>query len=296
MALKPEYEKIDEVPEAHRDLYSERAGKYVFTGVEGLFGPTERKKLETEAGGYRVKLKEATGAVEGWRGLRNHEGASFEKPEDVQALLDQLPTLKAAADAGGSKSAEAVKTQVEAASKQLEGKYAKQLQERDTKLTKAEQRIANLENGQRRGYVESFVQKAIADSKIGKVKPEAVEDILMYAERHLTTIEERDDQGNLVFKDVRTKSGAGVTEDIDVAAWLGEMQQRKGHWYEDSEGAGSGPRGKGSNAGGGANPWSKGSWSITNQGKYASQYGMEKAAAMAKSAGSFIGAPNPPDK
>jgi hypothetical protein len=295
MVIKAEYDKLEDVPEVHRELFSERGGKYVVTGIDGLFGPDVKKKLESEAASWRIKHKEASSGYETWRGLKNHEGNPFEKPEDVQALLDQFPTLKSAAEAGGSKSAEAVKAQVEAQAKQLEQRYTKQLAERDTKFSAAEQRINRLENVQRRTHVEQVVQKAIADSKIGKIKPSAIEDVLMYAERHLMTVEERDEEGNLVFKDVRTKSNAGITEDVDVMAWLGEMQNRKSHWYEESEGGGSGPRGKGG-AGGGANPWSKAGWDVTAQGAYARQYGLDKAAAQAKNAGSFIGAASPPLK
>jgi hypothetical protein len=295
MVIKAEYDKLEDVPEVHRELFSERGGKYVVTGIDGLFGPDVKKKLESEAASWRIKHKEASTGYETWRGLKNHEGNAFEKPEDVQALLDQFPTLKSAAEAGGSKSAEAVKAQVEAQAKQLETRYAKQLQERDTKYTAAEQRIQRLENGQRRTFVEQFVQKAIADSKIGKIKQSAIEDVLMYAERHLATVEERDEEGNLVFKDVRTKSNAGVTEDVDVASWLSEMQARKSHWYEESEGGGSGPKGRGG-AGGGVNPWSKSGWDVTAQGAYYKQHGGERAAARAKEAGSFLGAPTPPLK
>lgn len=295
MALKAEYDSIEDVPEVHRELYSERGGKYVVTGIEGIALPGDVRKLKDENGGWRIKHRDATSALSSWQSLRNHEGAAFEKPEDVQALLDGIPSLKSAAEAGGSKSAEAVKKQVEEEAKRIEGKYQRQINEAGTKVSAAEKRIQNLENQQRQAFVHAFVQKQIADSKIGKVRPSAVEDILLYADRHLTVVEERDEDGNLVFKDVRTKSGAGVTEDVDVAAWLGEMQQRKGHWYEDSEGAGSGNRGRGG-AGGGSNPWSKEGWSKTAQGQYARQYGLEKAAAMARAAGTWIGASAPGEK
>lgn len=295
MALRAEYDSLEDVPEVHRELYGERGGKYVVTGIDGIKTQADVDRVLEGAKKEREEHKATKARFGAWSSLRSHEGTPFEKPEDVQALLDQFPTLKLAADAGGSKSAEVVKAQVEAEAKRLEAKYGKQLSERDTKYTAAEQRIQRLENTQRKTFVEQYVQKAVAESKIGKIKPGAIEDVLMYAERHLVPIEERDDDGNLVFKDVRTKSNAGVTEDVDVNAWLSEMQGRKSHWYEESEGGGSGPKGRGG-PGGGVNPWAKGSWDVTAQGAYFRAHGAERAAARAKEAGSFLGAPSAPIK
>lgn len=293
MALKEVYDSAEDVPEVHRELYAERGGKFVFNGLEGYVGSDGIKRLKDEAGGYRIKLKDTTSALDAWRSLKNADGTPFEKPEAVQAIIDEYPTLKAGSEAGG-KGAEAVNARIEAAKKQAEAQFTTKLKTAEEGVAKASARINALENRERQSYVRDMVTKAINDSKIGKIRPEAIEDVIMYAERHLSVIEERDEAGNLVLKDVVTRDGVGVTPSIDVAAWLGEMQQRKGHWYEPSEGGGSGGFGRGGPSGG-ANPWAREGWSITAQGAYAKQYGMEKAAAMAKAAGSFIGAPNPPE-
>lgn len=295
MALKAEYDKIDDVPEVHRELYSERDGKHVFTGVEGVFGPSERAKLVNETGGYRIKAREAAERLTAWQRV-NHpiEGKPFEKPEDLQAVLDEYPTLRAQAEAGGGKSKEAVAAQVEIEKKRLEDKYVRQLGEKDNSIKAQMLRVEQYENRERTQAIRDHVLKAIGESKIGKLNPDAIEDVLLYAERHLLVEEERDDHGNLVIKDVRTKEGVGVTPGLQAPAWLGEMQARKGHWYMPSEGGGSaGSDRSAGSAGQGANPWSAKGWDVTAQGQYYRTHGADKAGQMARAAGTVLGGPPP---
>lgn len=295
MLLKAEYDKQDEIPEAHRELFTEREGKFFFTGVEGLFGPSERSRLSNETASWRVKLRDAETKLSGYAKLVNHEGKAFEKVEDLQAVLDEYPTLKAAAEAGGSKSKEAVAAQVEIEKKRLEQGFNRQAGELNGKLTAATQRIEAYEARERAQHIKDVVLKAIGESKIGKINPDAIEDVLMYAERHLATEEERDDKtGVLKITGARTKDGVGITPGLEAAAWLAEMQPKKGHWYLPSEGGGSNGGGRGGGGNGGAgNPWSKDNWNLTAQGAYVKQHGVQKAEQMAKAAGTVLGGPPP---
>ena len=36
MALQATHDKLDDIPEAYRDLYTERDGKYELTGIAGI--------------------------------------------------------------------------------------------------------------------------------------------------------------------------------------------------------------------------------------------------------------------
>jgi Skp family chaperone for outer membrane proteins len=293
MALKGEYDSVDQVPEGVREHYTENNGKYVFAGVEGWVSPTEKKKLTDEAATYRIKLRETNGTLENFKKLRNHEGNPFEKAEDLQAILDEYPTLKAAAEAGGGKSKEAVAAQVEIEKKRLEQGFLRQANELNGKVTAAEQRIATYENRERQQAVRDVVVKAIGESKIGKLNPDAIEDVLLYAERHMEVDEDRDEHGNLVIKEVRTKDGVGVTPGLGAAAWLAEMQAKKGHWYMPSDGGGSNAGGRGGSNGGAGNPWSKDGWNVTAQGAYYREHGATKAEQMARAAGTVLGGPPP---
>ena len=295
MGLKEEYDAIDEVPAAHRELYSEREGKFVFTGVDGVVGSKELKRLTTETGGYRIKAREATERLAAFTKLSHPiEGKPFESVDGLQAILDEYPTLKAQAEAGGGKSKEAVAAQVEIERKRIEAQFGRKLTETETLYQKEAARTKSFENRERSQAIRDHVLKAIGESKIGKLNPDAIEDVLMYAERHMEVDEERDEEGNLVIKDVRTKDKVGVTPGIGTAAWLAEMQPKKGHWYLPSEGGGSVGSGRNSGlASGAGNPWSKEGWNVTAQGAYYKQYGAEKAGQMARAAGTDLNGPPP---
>jgi hypothetical protein len=292
MALKAIYENVDDIPEVHRDLYSERDGKHVLTGVEGIKFQSDVDNVMTSLTKERNDHKATKLKYSSYSKLLNHEGKPFEKAEDLQAVIDSVPELKAAAEAGGSKSAEAVARQVEAAKKTLETTLGRQVAEVSEKFNKAQQRIDVLEDQQRKTFIRDNVLKEIMGSKIGKFEPDAIEDALMYADRHLETEEERDEDGNLTFKSVRTRDGVGVTPGLEPAAWLAEMQPRKGHWYLPSEGTDS--RGNKRNSNNMPNnPWSVKGWNMTAQGQYYKEHGEAKAQQMAQAAGTTLFGPPP---
>lgn len=284
MALKEVYEKQDEIPEAFRPLYTEVEGKHVFNGVEGVAGSAAQKKLREEAGGYRIKLKETATALDSWKALG-------ESPAAVQAILDGLPELQAAAEAGGGKSAEAVRKQVEAATATITAKHARDLAAEQGKSVAALQRIEAYESRERSQAVRDAALAQTTAFKAGKFNTEAIEDVLMFAERHLEAEVERDDKGNQVIKRVKTKDNVGVTPDIEAGPWLAEIVARKTHWLAPSEGGGA----NGNRAGGGSgtNPWAAKTWNVTHQAAYYREHGAEKAGQMARSAGVEIGATKP---
>ena len=88
MPLTAVVEKIDDIPEQYRDLYTEKGGKFELTGITGI---------KTTADVQRVQQ-----ALDNERNAHKETKASFEpfkdwKFEDVQAQLDRLPELEAAA-------------------------------------------------------------------------------------------------------------------------------------------------------------------------------------------------------
>jgi hypothetical protein len=286
--IELQYDSMDDVPEAFRGLFEEQDGKVKLTKVKGLKTQADIDRQQTGLTKERNEHKETKTKLQAWSKLGK-------TPEELAEMAEQFPTLKAAAEAGGSKSAEAVQKQVDAAKGELDKKYAKLVADKDTLLNQANARLKSYEDALRTQHIRDAVMKAIEGSKIGKFNPDAIEDALMFAERHLQVEEERDEEtGALTFKKVFTRDGVGVTPDLEAAAWLGEMQSRKGHWYMPSEGAGSNG-GTGRNGGPtGGNPWSKDGWNITAQGQYFKAHGKEKSDQMARAAGSYLGAHEPP--
>ena len=87
------YDTIETVPENYRDLYTERDGKFHLTGVKGMKSQADIDRLQT------ALTKE-----------RNDHKATRDKlttfgdmdPEQVQAQLDRIPELEAAAAAAAA--------------------------------------------------------------------------------------------------------------------------------------------------------------------------------------------------
>ena len=79
--FKPQYDTAEDVPEAHRDLYEERDGKFVFAGVEGL---VEKQRLD-EFRTSNIKLQKDIQALR----------AQFEgiDPDEVKTMREQLGEL-----------------------------------------------------------------------------------------------------------------------------------------------------------------------------------------------------------
>lgn len=292
MALKDVYDSADEIEEIYRPLYEEKEGKHVFkTSLFDSNAVTDSKgikKLKDEAGRYRLELKDHKTKAEAY--------SKFGDPTELQEKLDKIAELEALAAAGGSKSKEAAealaKTMTAAEKTKWEREIAPKLQAGE----KAVQLVAHYEQAQAQQAIRDEALKAINGFKQGKLDPGAVEDALMYAERHLIAETERDEEtGLLVIKSIRTKANAGVTEDIGADAWLSEMVSRKSHWLQGSEGTGANgsPRGKLDLSG---NPWTAENWDTGKQGQVVKTKGVTIAQEMAKVAGTTLGGMPPKRK
>lgn len=286
MALKLQYDTQDAIPEAFRPLYEEKEGKYAFktSEVEGMKTQADIDRMSVGLTKERNDHKESKTKLSKWVAL----GKS---PEEIQEALDRLPELEAAAEAGGSKSADAVKKQVEAGMATATAKHQRELQAAKDQFVSLGQRVEAYEERERRQAIKDAAVQAVSAFKGGKFND--MEDVLLYAERHLEVEVEKDDKGNQLVKRVKTKDGVGVTPDVDPAVWLTEMVGRKAHWLVPSEGGGSNPRGN-SGGGGGVNPWSAKGWNVTHQAAYYREHGEERARQMAASAGSELGATHAP--
>jgi hypothetical protein len=121
-----------------------------------------------------------------------------------------------------------------------------------------------------------------------KVVDEARADVIMLANQ----VFEVGDDG----KTVQTKENPyGVTLGLSPEVFLGEMQDKRPHWWPTSVGGGA--QGSGNTFGTGAgNPWANDTWNMTKQGEYVRANGLDKAEQMAKAAGTTIGGRKPEPK
>lgn len=268
MKLKAIYsaEELDQLPGQYRDLYEERDGSYVLVGIEGV-----KTQLDVQ------KVHEALRREREISSSYKKQLAAFGGRDvtEILADLDQIEAYKAAAE---SKSVDenVIETR-------LRAKTAPLQRERDklaAEYAEAQKLIQQYQQKEQTRTIHDSVRAAIAKS--AGFLGQAAEDALMYAERMLGI----DESGKVV-----TKDAVGVTPGIDATVWLQEMQQRKPYWWGETRGAGA-TGGKSTGGVAGDNPFSAQGWNVTAQARLVRE-NPERAAQMAKSAGTTIGGPRP---
>lgn len=275
MVLKTVHDKVDEIPEEYRPLYTEKDGKWELTGITGVKTQADVDRVQRSLTKERDEHKATKSALAAW---------GDRKPEDTLALLDRIPELEAAAkgkiddvalDEMATKRAEAMlRTKLGPVERQLAALTAErdELAKVNSDLTAKDERRA----------VTDSLRSAFGMQK--DMIPEAIEDVLTLG---LTVFERRADDGAIV-----TRDGAGFPAGLAPEAWLPDLRQRRPHWWKGSQGGGARD---GSPVGGVANnPWTAKNWNLTEQGKFIREHGAEKAAQAAAAAGSRVGATAPP--
>jgi hypothetical protein len=266
MPIKAVVDSIDEIPEAHRELYTEKNGKFELTGIEGVKTQADIDRLKAAADNERNAHRTTK---------ERYSVLADLDPAEVRKQLDRITELEAAAagkldDAGIQKLVDGRLSTVTAPLKRELDQSKLAIQERDQKI---------------QGYEQKEVRRTINDDVLKaclklKVQESAIEDALLLAERSFELSED---------KKVITKDGIGVTPGVSAEVWLTDMQAKRPHWWGTSQGGGAGGSGA---APSGANPFSHEHWNMTAQGALHKQ-NPQKAEQMAKAAGTTIGGPRP---
>ncbi len=273
--LQAIYDKQEDIPEAHRELYEEKDGKWEITGVEGMKTQGDIDRLTTALSKERDEHKEVRDKFKPWAEM-DHEQVT----KDAAELLESRTKIEALEAEGKQgldegKIAELVDQRVASQVNPIQLKLDKSMEDNALLTTKNKEHETVSVNRTISDAVREAATKA-------KVIPSAMEDVLILSER----VFEVDDTGKIL-----TKNNVGVLPGLDPETWLGDMQAKRAHWWPASEGGGA----KGSGSGGGFtdNPWSREHWNMTNQGKVVRDQGVDKAEVMAKSAGSKVGGQMP---
>lgn len=275
--LKDVHETLEEIPEQHRELYTEKDGKWECTGIEGLKTTADVARVQEAKKLEEKRHKETKAKLAVWGEMKHDE---------VQASLDRLPELEAAGkdklDEAGIE--EIVQKRVDGVLKSRMNPLERQVRD----LTKERDELKTDNDGwvgkDRSRQVRSELRKA---ATAAKVRTEAIDDILDIGER----IHELTEDGKVL-----TKEGVGVTPGMDAAGWLAETQEKRSYWWGDSQGGGSTGSRSGTGAAGGKNPWSEAHWNVTEQGRIVQQHGQQRAEQLARAAGSKVGAIAPTAK
>jgi len=271
-----------DIAEQFRPLFSkDAAGKWRPTGIAGfrteedIARVTTAKQQEVDAHKItKAKLAALETSLGEWATL---------KPEEITALVTGHEELRLKAESAGRVTDEQVEkivaTRLKAQTVPLERKIT------DLEKTKAalEETIAGHVKAENLRMIHDEVRRARIEAKVLDV---AEEDALFAAERMF----EVDTNGKVV-----TKEGVGVTPGVDAALWFVEMQPKRPRWWPDTVGGGA-TGADGRTLAIPKNPWSIEHWNKTEQGRFITAHGEEKAKAAAALAGSSLFAAAPPPK
>jgi hypothetical protein len=274
--IKLSYKTREELPAGFEELYDEKDGVFHLTGVEGMKSQADIDRQQASLVAARADhkvTKDKLAAITAALGDL--------KPEDVVTKLDLVDELQAQVDAGkGKGSDEAIDRIVETRVKRA---LAPVERERDTlkaQVTTLTGERDGLTGTLKKGRIEDSLRKVANEMKV--IGP-AVEDVLLAGGNAF----ELDEANRVVTRDGLDGVVPGLTPD----AWLKDMQEKRPHWWALSNGGGAGGNNK--MPGGGPNPWSAGGWNLTEQGKYLTQHGVEKASTLAQQAGTSLNGPKP---
>lgn len=278
MSLQAIHDKIEEIPEQFRELYTEKNGKFELTGISGVKTTADVTRVQTALNSERELRQAAENKLKVWDGLDH---------EEIMSKIDRVEELQSIVDSRGGLDDAKID---EIANKRVEGIM-------NSRINPLERQIQSLtrERDDFKGQVEGFQHKdrtrSIRDDVRSvlvseKVVPEAHDDILMIAERMF----ERTEDGQSI-----TKEGNGVTPGLSPKDWLNEMKPVRSFWWPASKGAGANGNTGAGGDGFDSNPWTRENWNITKQGEVLNgEDGAALAERMAKAAGSDVNAIRPP--
>jgi hypothetical protein len=276
MKLKLTYKAESDIPDGYIALFTETAGEWKFTGVDGMKTAEDVARSATALKAEREQHKETKTKLAAWGDL---------EPDDTRVKLDRIEELEEAAS--GSPDQVKIDEMVE---RRLAGALKVKLgpveRERD-KLKGENETLLSANTGYQAANTERTIQDKIRSVLVEqKVHSHAIGDALLLA----STVFEVTEDGT-----VSTRDGAGVSAGMDPTTWLTEIQSTKPHWWPETEGGGSTGGGPGGPTGG-KNPFTRENWDMTAQGQLVNSKGMEVAERQAKAAGTTVGGPKPAPK
>ncbi len=274
MQLGTSHEKIEDIPEEYRGLYTEQDGQFVLTGISGVKTQADIDRIHGGLTKERAEHKETKASLHVWDGLDHTE---------VTGKLDRFAELEVAAK--GNK--EEMDTKLE---ELTEARVVSRLAPVNRDNTTLKARVEELEGiagtlqqEKTRRTIGDHVMEACIKSKVEET---ARADVIMLANQVMEVAED----GTVLTKE----NVYGVTPGLQADIFLTEMQPKRPHWWPKAVGGGAG--GSGGSFSGADNPWGEDTWNMTKQGEFIREHGREKADQLAKAAGTIVGGLKPMPK
>lgn len=225
MALKKQYARQDEVPEALRPLYKEAGGKWVLELEDDEDGDAHAKKKLAEFRDIAKKERDEKEAL-----AARLKAYGDIDPETLTRALDALSRTQNDEELQLVKSGrldEVVTRRTKAMQEQAQRKIEDLTRQRDTESKAA----AEVRNRYAAMAISQEVQRAIAAKKL-QVKPTALEDINMRATRAWKVADDLSLQANFVLP---------TGDDPTMDRFVDNLLESAPHLFAESEGGGVRP-------------------------------------------------------
>jgi hypothetical protein len=274
--LKATYDNQEDIPSQYVGLFQQKGDKWAIE-IEGIQTEANVARLE-----HAIKNEREENAK-----LREEVKAYGRTPEEVQTILEEMEAFKATIASGGGKpNEERVQKLVDAQVRTKVGPLERQIQKLTKDLLDSTGQVGKLNEQIVTGKIELAIRAA---AEKAKVLPSAIPDLVMRGKPAFDVI-------NVDGREVVvTKEGTGYTAGLAPNEWVNELAPTASHYWPANQGAGA--NGSGANFGiTEKNPWTKDHWNLTEKGKIIRKYGEEKAAQIAKQAGSELYATEPPPR
>ena len=274
LELADSYESLEKVPAEHAALYVEKDGKAVLQ-IAGV-------KTQADFDRYATALKARLADQAADLAAAQKAGLSR---DDVVKLIREVATPPGAADPG----------QGQPGTGKVDPAAAQRVHDLERELASIKDQLGK-ETKQREAAQQTATTTTIKNALTGAaakagVRPEAVDSFVELIRGNF----EQSADGQVVTK-LEGNAIQGVSPNSKPDEVLAAVKRQPNFSYFWPESKGSGGSSNGSGGGGGAgsdNPWSKDGWNMTKQGQ-AITANRSEAEAMAKAAGSHIGATKPP--
>ena len=263
--LENKYENESDIPESYRHLYTEKDGAFsILTG-------SEIKTIDDVNAVKKATTKEREKSAQLERDLSQYK--SLGEVEEVQAKLDKIPSLEAAAE--GNLDQEKIDDLADKKAQVLLAPVKRENERLTQDLADRDGRINEFETKDSKRTISDAVR---AEAIKQNIRKEAYSTAEMFGHNELEIVD-----GTVVEKETQ----------LPVEAWLTAKQT--GHPYLWPEAQGAGATGSGNAGGVSKNPWSREHWNVTEQGKQM-QSDKGKAERLAEAAGTSVNGSMPAAK
>lgn len=240
MTLKASYDSVDDVPEALREYYPEKEGKFFFVGAEGYKSPSEVDNLAKALSAERKTIKALKEQYDPWSSTFKDKTAA-----EIQAELDRIPLLEEATSKSFDKSK--VDLMVETAARNRMVPIEKDRDTYKTRVSELEQVILAHEVANRKRTILDAVRDvASKDPTVHESAYATPRGALMLLAEQCLTLDET--TGRVMVKE----DIEGIAAGLGVKDALAELKNQ--HPYLSKVSLGGGATG-GTGGNGGPNPF-----------------------------------------